>query len=69
MNSDMKLGVLLRGLMHVGRAVALALQPTVEGRPGDPHEHHHHGKGKCIHCGGKVGGCPHCNKKAAQEGH
>lgn len=66
MNNDMKLGVILRALMHVGRAAALALQPTVEGQ--DHHGHHHHGKGKCIHCGGKVGGCPHCNKKAAQGG-
>lgn len=68
MNQDLKAGIILKGLAHIGRALALALAPTTPppGGPGSPGGlgGGRHAPGRCPHCGKPhgVGGCPHCGK-------
>ena len=66
MNQDIKAGIGLKGLAHLGRALAVAFAPTTAG-PAGQHGAPSAPKGKCAHCGKPhgVGGCPHCGKAHA----
>lgn len=65
-NRDTKAGMLVLGLAHLGRILAVALQPKPDGAE---HEMRGHSS-NCPHCGRPHGpaGCPHCAKKKAAQG-
>ena len=70
MNQDVKAGIVLKGLAHLGRVLAVAFAPTTSADESPGLGHLGQSRGRCPHCGKPhgIGGCPHCKKAAAVGG-